>query len=285
VAYDVGEEGREVDRYTRWSRLLDLLAAHGRLTVDEAANLLGVSAATVRRDLEGLARDRKLVRARGAALHTPPAIANLLDGVRPPANAVARRIAAATAGTVDPRTVVGLVGPAESDLTAAIGRAIAAAVAPGTADGHEPHGAPGRAGRPGLTLVTNDVAVGAELLQRPGVKVVLTGGVLSTSLTTAGPLAGLLLGGISLDTVIVAADAADPVDGVSDADEVCASVAVAMIGRARRVVVAVRSRDLDRTAFARICGPERIDVVVTDAAAAPATTERFARRGVHVVRA
>ena len=57
-----------MDRYTRWSGLLDLLARRERMTVEEAAGELGVSAATVRRDFEALAAQRKLLRLRGAAV-------------------------------------------------------------------------------------------------------------------------------------------------------------------------------------------------------------------------
>jgi DeoR family transcriptional regulator, aga operon transcriptional repressor len=41
-----------VSRYQRWNALLDLLPGDGQLTVAEAAQALGVSQATVRRDLD-----------------------------------------------------------------------------------------------------------------------------------------------------------------------------------------------------------------------------------------
>jgi len=44
-----------VSRYRRWNDLLELLAADGQLTVEKAAEELGVSAATVRRDFDDLA--------------------------------------------------------------------------------------------------------------------------------------------------------------------------------------------------------------------------------------
>jgi Transcriptional regulators of sugar metabolism len=45
-----------VARYQRWNALLDLLPGDGQLTVAEAARALGVSEATIRRDLDQLAR-------------------------------------------------------------------------------------------------------------------------------------------------------------------------------------------------------------------------------------
>ena len=44
-----------MSRYRRWNELLELLAADGQLQVEHAAAVLGVSAATVRRDFDELA--------------------------------------------------------------------------------------------------------------------------------------------------------------------------------------------------------------------------------------
>ena len=55
-------------RYRRWNELLELLAAAGQLQVEEAAKALGVSAATIRRDLDQLAQQQMLTRTRGGAV-------------------------------------------------------------------------------------------------------------------------------------------------------------------------------------------------------------------------
>src|SRR2546427_582203 len=49
-------ERGQMSRYRRWNELLELLAADGQLQVERAAEVLGVSAATVRRDFDELAR-------------------------------------------------------------------------------------------------------------------------------------------------------------------------------------------------------------------------------------
>lgn len=273
-----------MDRYTRWSALLDLLAQHERLTVEAAAEQLNVSQATVRRDFEALGKARKLVRLRGAAVHSAaPVAANLLgDVLAAGASPQARRIAGQAAALVHQGAVVGVAGSA---LTVHVARALGVHFEAPRADSEQTQHAT-RAGAPALTVVTNDLSVAADLARRPGLKVVVTGGVLSAgSMTTAGPLAGLLLQGISLDTVIVAAAAVDPEFGVTAADELDAESCALMISRARRVVVVAASQDLNRSAFARICGTERVDVLITDAGVAPATAERFANRGVRLITA
>ncbi len=56
-----------MSKYQRWNGLLDLLPGDGQLTVDEAARALGVSEATIRRDLDELARQQLVTRTRGGA--------------------------------------------------------------------------------------------------------------------------------------------------------------------------------------------------------------------------
>ncbi|CAM5266453.1 hypothetical protein SFUMM280S_05710 [Streptomyces fumanus] len=57
-----------MSRDARWKALLELLVDRGRLEVEEAAAELGVSAATIRRDFDGLAEQQMLVRTRGGAV-------------------------------------------------------------------------------------------------------------------------------------------------------------------------------------------------------------------------
>jgi len=56
-----------VARYQRWNALLDLLPGDGELTVAEAARALSVSEATIRRDLDQLAKQQLVTRTRGGA--------------------------------------------------------------------------------------------------------------------------------------------------------------------------------------------------------------------------
>ena len=51
-------EGARVQVPAAWNALLDLLPGDGQLTVAEAAESLGVSQATIRRDLDQLARQQ-----------------------------------------------------------------------------------------------------------------------------------------------------------------------------------------------------------------------------------
>ena len=56
-----------MSRYERWNTLLELLAKEGRLSVEQAAEGLAVSAAIIRRDFDELARHSSKVGARAFA--------------------------------------------------------------------------------------------------------------------------------------------------------------------------------------------------------------------------
>ncbi|MGY2061635.1 DeoR family transcriptional regulator, partial [Nocardia gipuzkoensis] len=58
------------DRSQRWNRLLELLADTGRLSVEEAAEQLGVSPATIRRDFTALADQQLATRTHGGIVAT-----------------------------------------------------------------------------------------------------------------------------------------------------------------------------------------------------------------------
>jgi DNA-binding Lrp family transcriptional regulator len=62
--------GEVIDQSSRWRMLLDALSIHKRLSVTEAAELLGVPAATVRRDFEELARQQLATRTHGGVVAT-----------------------------------------------------------------------------------------------------------------------------------------------------------------------------------------------------------------------
>ncbi|MFC7717047.1 DeoR family transcriptional regulator [Nonomuraea recticatena] len=55
-----------MSRYDRWNSILELLAQEGRLSVEDAAEALDVSTATIRRDFDQLAQQQMLMRTRGA---------------------------------------------------------------------------------------------------------------------------------------------------------------------------------------------------------------------------
>src|SRR5690606_11865605 len=126
-----------------------------------------------------------------------------------------------------------------------------------------------RAGRSGdlhaVTIVTNAVNIANELVVRPHIKVVVTGGVARPqSYELTGPLGIGVLDGIGLDIAFLGVAAIDPAWGASAHHEGEANINRLMAERSKRVVVIADSSKVGGPAFARILRTEEIETLITD---------------------
>jgi len=132
-------------------------------------------------------------------------------------------------------------------------------------------------------VVTNALNIGSELAIRPNLKLVVTGGhARPESYELVGPLAELSLGGLNLDVVFVGADGVSEEAGLTTHHEVEAHTNLALIERAARVIAVADSSKIGRIAFAKICGLERIDELITDVEAEPRALRTIRDAGVEV---
>lgn len=258
-------------RDERLSGLLEVLAREGRIDVETTSRDLGVSAATIRRDLDHLARQQMLTRTHGGA------VANSVSYDLPLRYKTARhapekqRIGAAAAALVGPGAIVGLNG---GTTTTEVARAIA------TRAGMQANGR-----GPAVTVVTNALNIANELTVRPHTKIVVTGGVARPqSYELTGPLTTWILNQTNLDFAFLGVDALDATFGATAHDEDEASVNQLMASRAREVVVVADSTKIGRRAFARICDVSAIDILVTDTGTSEKDAEPFTNAGVRVMR-
>jgi len=253
--------------------LLELLADVEMLSVEEAADKLDVSAATIRRDFDDLAAQRMLVRTRGGAVASTVTYELPLrykSATRPDEK---RRIGVAAAELIARHAVVGING---GTTTSAVARALAERA---TTLGDGSDGA-------AVTVVTNAVNVAHELLVRPEVKVVLTGGVArSRSYELIGPLATLVLGQLFLDVTVLGVNGITADGGASADNEGEAEINALLVEHAQSVIVVADSTKLGRRAFSKICGIDRVTTLVTDANVTDETAQSFEAQGVTVIRA
>jgi DeoR family transcriptional regulator, aga operon transcriptional repressor len=241
--------------------ILERLAQTGSVAVGPLARDLSVSSATIRRDLELLDSQRLMTRTHGGA------VARGLLYELPLRYKAARhqeeklRIARAAAEYVTEGAAVGLTG---GTTTTEVARAIA--------------------DRPALTIVTNALNIASELVIRPNLKLVIPGGVArSESYELVGPLAEASLHTLNLNVVFVGVDGIAVGAGLTTHHDVEANTNRVLIERAQRVVVVADSSKLDRVTFARICGVDRVDVLITDEKAPRAVLEALEHAGVTTV--
>src|SRR5947207_4313188 len=229
----------------RLGRILEQLSASGSVAVAELSGELGVSSATVRRDLALLEEQRLLARAHGGAV----ALGVLYElplryrGTR--FHEQKCRIAQAAIERVPDGVAVGMTG---GTTTTEVARALS--------------------DRRRLTVVTNSLNIAAELAVRPNLKLVVTGGVARPeSYELVGPLAEASLSALYLDLVLVGVDGLEVSAGLTTHHDVEAHTNRALIDRARRVIVLADSSKIGQIAFARICDLDAVHEVITDTGA------------------
>lgn len=262
-----------MSRYERWNALLDRVAADGHLSVTKAAPALGVSEATIRRDLDQLAEQRMLTRTRGGAISNTHMTYDLPLLYKTARHAPEKQlIGRAAAALINPDATVALNG---GTTTNEVARALVS-----RSEFRDNSSATS------VTVVTNALSIASELAIRPQIKIVVTGGVArAESYELIGPLATYVLLDLTLDWAILGVDGLDAVAGATAHHEGEASINRLMSQRAQRVAIVADSSKLGTRAFARVCGVDEIDVVVTDAPADTPAAAALADKGIRVITA
>ena len=231
--------------------VLDLLAESGQIEVDDIVTKLDVSAATARRDLDALASQQLLTRTRGGAVGQSVAYDLPIRYKREQHAPEKQRIALAASALVRRGDVVGLCGGTTSTAIA-------------TAFGARPDLAE-PSPEPTLTVVTNAINIAAQLVMRPQIKTVVTGGVVHPrSYELVGPYSDIVLGQITIDIAFVGVNGIDPQFGATVHDEREAAINMLMARRAEHAVIVTDSSKIGRTAFATLGEPTLFDTLITD---------------------
>ena len=261
-----------MEREERLSRLVDYIVEKGAVRIEEVIAQFGVSGPTARRDLDALAEQQLVERTRGGAR------SNSTTGDLPLRYRTARRgreksaIARAVAGLVCPGSVIAFNG-GTTTTAAAYEVGVRAAADPAFAATE-------------TTVVTNAVNIANDLIVRPQLRIVVIGGVArARSYELIGPLTGLILPEISIDTLFLGVTAVDPARGLFTPDEGEASVNAALVAAARRTVVVADSTKFAATAFARICTMDAVDALLTDGQVSDADARAVRDAGLELITA
>src|SRR5207344_431408 len=233
----------------RLETILEWLSGNGSVNVADISDELGVSAATVRRDLDLLERQRLLARTHGGAVAQGVFYELPLRYKGGRHKEEKLRIAREAATRVASGHAIGLTG---GTTTTEVARALV---------DHER-----------LTLVTNALNIASEMAVRPNLKLVVTGGVArSESYELVGPIAEASLAGLNLDIVFVGADGVSLEAGLTTHHEAEAHTNRALIERSRSVVVAADGSKIGT-----------VGELITDSAANPRILAALADSGVRV---
>ena len=232
----------------RQSLILQAVRTEGSARVSDLTHQLGVSDMTVRRDLEALARDGLIEKVHGGAV---------LPGAP---------------GNHEPGFEAKLV--LEQPEKAAIGRAAASLVKPGTAIALSAGTTTFALAQclldvPGLTIVTNSLRV-ANLFSgpRPGngshTSVVLTGGIRTPSEALVGPVADLTIRSLHFDTLFLGCYGIDREAGLTTPNLAESETNRTFIRLARRVVVLADHTKWGIVGLSSFASLDEVDVLITD---------------------
>jgi len=247
----------------RHGRILEALAAEGRVEVQGLAGALGVSTVTIRSDLYYLEREQVVRRIRGGAVSARPSRyerpVDLNASLRGPEKA---RVAAYAASLIrDGETIIMDTGSTLAALAHAFPNQLA-----------------------DVAVVTNALNVATALSLHEGVTVIVTGGTLRPRLNSlVSPFGALLLGEINADVAFMSCAGVDARKGFTNGNWHEADIKQAMIRAARRVVFLADHSKIGHLATARIADPGQADLLITDGNASPEGLRELRAAGLEVV--
>src|SRR5690349_4411866 len=243
----------------RHELILRAVRSEGSATISRLADSLGVSIATVRRDLVMLDEEGLLKRVYGGA-------ASIADRDEPFADVAAVRVDEKDAIA---RRCAELVQDGETVLLDI-----------GTTAHRVARQLRGRT----LTVITSSLAVVEELQDEETIQLVLLGGVLRRDYRS---LIGFLtednLRQVHADRLFLGTSGVRPNGQVMDTTVVEVPVKRAMIAASDKVVLVADAGKFPGTGMALVCGPRELDAVVTNAPVDEKTQAAFHEAGVEVM--
>ncbi|WP_313518293.1 DeoR/GlpR family DNA-binding transcription regulator [Pseudomonas sp.] len=245
----------------RRTLVLSFIEQRGQASVEQLVAEFGVSPETIRRDLWELAEEGRVQKIHGGA----------------------RKLRGDREGSFQQRLSEG------REVKLRIAERLAEVLAPGDTlfvdtGSTTLAAAPVLARIGGLTIFTNSLRIAGEIGERAEVYM-LGGQFRQDNLQTVGPMAIEQISAFRADYALLTVGGLDAQAGAADFNAEEAQVARAMVANARQVIVIADASKCDRQAPFRVCGLERIDLLITDAVPDGALKAALAKAEVRVISA
>ncbi len=241
-----------------------MIEKENRVTVAGLVRRFGVSSVTVRADLDTLAKNGALVRSHGGAVKQlnpardyPVSIKEALH------HAEKVRIAQAAAALLKPSQTVILDS---GTTTLEIARQLKLLKLKS------------------LTVVTNALNVAAQLVDVPGLSLIMVGGILrQVSGSFVGPQAERMLSDLHADVCFLGVDGLDPDAGPTTPDILEAQLNGTMIRVSSEVTIVADASKIGRRSLSAIGSLTAIRRLITDNRIDPAMVRAFESKGLDVI--
>ena len=247
----------------RQLEIVTIVRQSGRVVVDDLASQFGVSAQTIRRDLNELSDGKALVRVHGGAMIASGS-ANLAYEARQHVAQQSKRLIGEAAARLVPDNASLLIniGTTTQEVAKALSN------------------------HSGLLVITNDLHVATELYRVKSAQVIITGGSIRQG--DGGILGATTVAQLEqfrVDMAIIGTSAIDPDGTLLDFDVREVEIARAIIEHGRKIILVADGSKFSRYAPIRIAQLAEIDTFVTDRLPSEDMAEMCRRWGVEVIEA
>jgi len=246
----------------RYRQILQLVNERGSVRVNELSQICKVTEETIRRDLDRLESEGRLLRSYGGAVRIEPQTAETSYLLRETAHVTEKqRISVRAVQCIEANDRIVLDASTTAWHMAA----------------HMPD-IP-------LTVLTNSLKVTLLLSEKRNIHVINAGGMLvANSLSFVGPLTEQSLDEYYVNKAFISCHGVHMERGISEANELQARVKRKMIGIADEVYVLADHSKFDVQAFTMIGGWNQIHHLITDAKTSDEYIEKLERMSIRAIR-
>jgi len=246
----------------RHQTIINLLEDLGAITVSDLVKEFKVSEMTIRRDLDVLENQGLLRRVHGGAVsrrgrsYEPPFMLRTSENLE---NKI--RISQAAASLIQNGDSITLdVGTTTLEIARHLQN------------------------KQDLTVITPSLQIANELINHPGIRLILTGGILRIGeLSMVGHLAERIFEDFFVDKLFLGAGAVDIKTGVSEFNIEDALVKRAMVKSAKSVVLVADSSKFNQVAFTSIVPLSDIHTIITDKELDPHLSAQIQAKGIELI--
>jgi len=246
----------------RLDQIATLLQEQGRVSVVELSERFGVSAVTIRTDLDTLEQQGRLLRTHGGAVPRPT------SSTEPPAFALRKDL--------------------HQDEKERIGRAAAALVRDGDSIALDASTTAWQVARHlkdrrELTVITNGLFIALEFLDSPDVTAIMPGGSLrAASASLVGDSGACILDRYHVQKGFFGAGGFTLEEGLTDTNQYEVELKQRMVERSKEVIAVVDSSKWGQVTFAALAAVDQLDHVITDNGAPADMVAALRERGIQV---
>lgn len=258
---------RTQDAVTRRANtILEILSDRDHVSTTELVDTLGVSAVTIRKDLDILMQQGLLRRTHGGAVPATPlhpgytSTEQSFDNSQQIYYSQKIAIARAAAAQVQDGDIIAFTGGTTATFTARY-----------------------LTGFTNLTVITNALNIALELSDRPGITIFVPGGFLRGGMYSLVSVTALdCIRNFTIDKMFIGVNGIHPDRGLTELLNDQALVHRTLIDQSRKSIVVTDSSKIGRIYRAFICDVSEVDLLITDSAASTDWVRQLEQRRLSV---